>query len=971
MSYNSISTNADGLNLKILEMILSNIQSMNRTENTVEGKSLNLFSGINLFQDMISNNISYEDVSSKGDASLQTFLSFAKTIESLRIANAAKIKATLIQYNQNEDIISKALLSLQGKMKRLKQKEAVLLIDNDAKYLLAEKFENLDMIKESQNSLFIDSLGKSLTLPLKSEKEITINKVVIGSNSNGQSGNSDIDITTNNIRANAIIENNNEWFEYEKMDSGPLKLNLELELKADQIVNAIHIVPIYFGTTMCSVENIHFFSNTKEITSLDMIASRKDLDVNFNNGEGIVIPFVPVKCNKITVKFKQTESYSILTGTVNKTISRERFAIGIKKIRLLQRTYGESGAIESKEYALIDNLFAGIGVVEIFPHNESYSSTLFTKLNNEEWLNIGNINEGSSQDFILDSNNTIQWKLSLQRESSQIIETGNILPVSAGEIVDITRPVNKKISPYEVVLRENIANGNVAVLQINQGGRGVSFPKYVIGYGSGTELMLPLPFDIKKNIKNIDGLHVYVNGIEYEYQLDNEAVSANEWSINENYTDLIFSADTPINAKIEIALDSEIMSFKDTTDAYEHYTDFFFNNAKEKISIKCLPEKSGKASIVLPKTNKNISLGFQYLVPDSFKVSSKNNIPYTEVYDRASLNTPNKYMVDYKNGLVWLSSTLDSDTVRVSFEHHTPKILDNKDYEIIYSKELYPIGFRIAHDSLSCANYKETVSGNLLDTLDVVTGMSGVRNIPSNMGAKAKVFSHTNIIRGTVKVSEDLLGTDLFPEEIDFIDGISEFYGLLPIENEFTNEIVASEDIVSFSLAAGTQIYSALGIHFSDTDTFNNEQNALLNVIAPGDYYIGSNGVVYVFIGTGNSLPGDIAISYMYKDPYFDATNKYSVDYSNGILYAYKNLNSEGTIEYKTANYICDYEIANVLQNIKTSIKEKKVSIRTEELNRFSSDIKIIWYTTNSNESVTDLIPYYSPIITLLGFRFQ
>jgi hypothetical protein len=89
-------------------------------------------------------------------------------------------------------------------------------------------------------------------------------------------------VTINNIDVTNVIKNDpNFWFEYERLDSGPLSLTLVVELSKEDIVNNVRLVPINLGTSLsCKVEDILFTTDARATTSVkDLVSSNLEKTV--------------------------------------------------------------------------------------------------------------------------------------------------------------------------------------------------------------------------------------------------------------------------------------------------------------------------------------------------------------------------------------------------------------------------------------------------------------------------------------------------------------------------------------------------------------------------------------------------------------------------------------------------------------------------------------------------------------------
>ena len=162
-----------------------------------------------------------------------------------------------------------------------------------------------------------------------------------------------------------------------------------------------------------------------------------------------------------------------------------------------------------------------------------------------------------------------------------------------------------------------------------------------------------------------------------------------------------------------------------------------------------------------------------------------------------------------------------------------------------------------------------------------------------------------------------------------------------------------------------------LGVIFSNNSVFANKVSTLAAVgTTQYNYMITEAGVVHVNVGANQTLPNDIRLSYYYKDPTFDASNKYSVDYKNGILWSNTDLNDAATIQYKVSYCSISYDIANKIVESEYDGEKNLVTFSTENLHHMNPIVKVFWSKKVDTSSKTLLKDYFSPIIDLVAFRF-
>jgi hypothetical protein len=267
-------------------------------------------------------------------------------------------------------------------------------------------------------------------------------------------------------------------------------------------------------------------------------------------------------------------------------------------------------------------------------------------------------------------------------------------------------------------------------------------------------------------------------------------------------------------------------------------------------------------------------------------------------------------------------------------------------------------------------NGTDTVGGQLKQRLDR-RGRPTFSEDGFTGSTTAKQLSYENIVQGTVKVSGLFADTTVEAKEVVYIDGHSEFLGLIAMTAETTQETVATGSTVQFTLNAGALVWLDTGVSFSDSTVFATLVGSVGAVNGTGKYFIEpTTGVVTVWVGPAGTLSGGIEITYLYRDANFNPLNTYSVEYRRGCLYSSTAMQSTGEITYKAADILCRYDVAVPVPS-NYDPKSNTIEVRTDTLNPLNSLVKTIWVKDNGLPTLESLAPYYSPLLTKLEFRFQ
>lgn len=925
---------------------------------------------------------------SEGDTPLREEMGrpYDRYYDLLRMSRAQfqKLTELYIQYYNTQQL---KLLELQGKLRRVQQKRSALALwDLSSKYVLADRFLNHDWLSTtfvSDVSCNIDTSQGLVTLPIEVEEAVAIKHVALGSDSNGHPGNSDSTVDTTILNPNNVKDGDTAtWFEYERLDSGPCKLSLNIELDNSQIVNSLRIHPVNLGSSYnFEVEDILFTvsgGGTQSIKSLVAGGLPDSFWTIQSAGTDTswTVTFLPVQCQSIVVKLIQRNAYPLEVLTSDKrTALRDRYAIALKEVKFFRQKYASKGSIGSTERDYPAGLYAALPIVQVHPPRPSlFNLNLESSLDGGGvWEASDNVDDGVGSTVLLDgAGGSVLWRLQIERQNDAFATITDLLETTTDvkTTSSVLRTVSKFQSPARVALKEKPLSANVFVMQTKLGRRGDKFASVLLGTGTGTEIGFDLPFSIVGAGLDPESLHVYVNRVEYTYTEDNTSIGAGEWSLSEDYQQVLFSADLPSGAAVRIAFEEERMGFVERADGFFHKMELLFDPDKENIYIYALPRSSKRATKLLPRDKKIVSLAYKNIEDDSLTVTTTAGTSLTAVSSRASLSSSSEYYLDPVNGIIYFYQEADSEQYRVSFAHQNPERLVASGYEIVYDG-LKPVGILIKPSYFEARQVTETVGDALSKRIDPITGLFAARRNPLSTATNGMALSHDYIVVDSMKVSSDFLGTTETPEEVAYVDGRTEFLGLIPMESEETAEAEADADgLVTFTLAGGSLWYKTYGVLFEDTATFITKVASAPTAGSPeGDYYISDEGVVTVKATAG--VPGSTSISYYYRDPSYSPDNKFSVDYVRGRIFSHSDMTVGATVEYKVASYKIRYDISEEVDAYSYDATSNTVEIRTEGLRDMNTLVKIIWDKDHGKKDLRQLRDYFSPLVSLLGYRFN
>jgi hypothetical protein len=990
--------------LVLLERFLSKWQGASTLERRLDVEA----EIVATFERLLEMDLKFREVEVGEHPEFTELRDFYTDYEYLLRVNTAKVQqlaSTFLRYFNTQQIV---LHELTGQMKRIRQKQAALSLWNrdKAKYVLAEHFLTLDALDTVYTSVMeseIDTNQGILTLPVRNKESVRPSSVKVGSGSNGNPGSSDPEVTTNNTDPNFATNGNAiNWFEYERLDSGPCELTLVLQYSQPQVINNLYIEPINLGTSIpFEIEDIIFtVSGRTQVSIHDLLSGGFDKDFftvkTVGADTGWSVTFLPVSTTAISIKLRQSQAYQIEVVTSDdRRVLRDRYAIGLRSIQPYRLRYEREGGINTKVLEIPGGLYATLPVADVWPPTQVLYDTVLevSQDGGQTWsvtdllpppdsgeFSVGEgaldttdprtvLLDGEASDFI--------WRLTVGRQDNAFSHVTSFIE-DAGTVVDPTtllRTVNRFRSPTDISLPSKPKDGSVGVIQPKVARRGSGRGGVFIGRGGGQATSFPMPFSIIRHGVDPDEVRVFVARQEYERVGDNLLIGPNQWGFSDDFEEILFADILPDDSAVRVLLDEELMVLEERSDGYYHKLDFLFDPDKENMEIKYLPRNAERVSFLLPRKKTVIDLGYKNIEDDSFVITSRDGTVFNQVLNRADVfdNQDADYYLDSPNGVLYLARSIGETPVKVTFNHWAETLLSRDSYEAVIENNV-PVAVRISKEAFFAVNVRERINGGLFKRIDVRTGRFAARDAFIRNTETSRQLSYDCVVIGTFKVPRNLfIDTSLLPQEVDFIDGHTEFLGLIPMNREFTVEIDSGGDqFVTFALSARALWYQPFGVVFSNSGTFATLVGSAVaaETGSVGDYFVDEEGIVTVNVGVGSRLAEDIAINYYYRDPTFDPANRYSVDYKNGALYSYSELRPGAFVEYKATCYKIAYDIAKRISSSQYNAATNTVAVRTEGLNEINSLVKVIYTEATQAEGFRELKDFFSPIISVLAFRF-
>lgn len=1032
MPLNNIAKRSHSLEIDGIVTLLESTISSVSSARTIEDRLLLEARVLEIFNKIIQNKLTVPEVSVNSNCDKDNFSEEKSNLKYKTDLNMSKLEKLAQTYIDGYNTKVKELIEITGSLKRVRQKKAALdLWDREkAKWVLAEKFLNFDFLSDSDTGgtlLNIDTSEGIATLGIVSTEQIKPSSVYL-SNGNGTPGNSDAAVTVENVNpASMFDEEPNSYFEYERLDSGPMKVSICCDFSSTEILNRIQIRPAVIPESLSfEIEDILFYVPGNKTISVKEQVGPKVKYENFivkSVGNDIFwqLTFLPVSCNSVKIVCKQENSHLLnIPTTDNRLVTRKRYSIGIKHIEFQRLRFANEGGISSNALEIPDGLYVAESTSSVFPKNPNlFKATLdFSGNGGEDWdLDVFGFDENRSAKTIkLDGDKTnVFWRLYTKRNDDAFTNISSFTNEDISVNVSvISQLISLNQSPNKVPLPERPYNGNIGVYQPRICRR-TDDPREAIQIattprlepGEGFTINLPIELDGKGYSLLPEDMSLLVNNKELLAQVDStgSAVSFEDIQNGTGTTDNIWAMDSDWKriavqhrrqlAPVTWKFPSQRLLLEERSDGYYAAFSDLFDPDKDRIRISYLPASLSTTSIKVPLLTKILNLNNTNIVASSVSFQSENDIIFTrtsiyvDVKDDSG-TSPKEilYYVDETNGRVYLSKTISEASVgeispvKLVYSHSNIKVLEDTNYEI-WGENKKVKGIIISSDSVITKDREYSPNQEKVSDfvgIDIRTGAVLSKQKLFDIAASKKILDLPDnyIVVNSLRLSADIFeeNPEIYPREVAYEDGKVEFLGLKNMDKEETIEIVSdTSGIVTFNLAAGVNYYAALGVVFEDTEVFKTLDSSLTSV---GDYTVSAEGKVEVRValsGSRGTLPGRIKYNYSYKDPSFISRGLYSVDYVNGVLFCAEDIrmSSNPIVKYKVANYKAEYDIVKKMDSWTYDPESNSVSIRTEQQSTFpiNKRIKVYYFTRDNYTPIKELKNYFSPIFYNISFRFQ
>ena len=723
--------------------------------------------------------------------------------------------------------------------------------------------------------LEINTITGLCTLPVKEVSEIKVNKVSISGTSNGIPGNSELTtVSTDNRLPKFMFDKNlNTYFEYEKYNTGPLKLDLVINFANKEIINSFSIESVALGDLDgFEISDIVFAVDDYTDVSIKELIS-PSLEEDFFRVKSLgpfslwETRFVPIMAGSATLKLTQSNSYEVKKlRNDNSIATNKRFAIAIKQINFKREEYDTSGSVNSRLSTIPMGIHIGRPYVNVYPRNYNLYNLNLSATNNSgnTWSRPLLRKSGDHKDFLLNGEEAqVSWKLTVSR-NDEVFKTSmsfsNEEPRT--EISSMTTPVSRLNSPNSFLLREKPFNKAVTVVQPKLARRSsVAREALLLGnLGNDDKITLDLPFSLLKKGIAADDLRVFVMGQEWVRvhssiaMRDGGPLQWGTFCFTEDYSGIMFANEEDRLGErnsVKFLLKEEKPVFSIRADGLYCKLSNLFDPDKQRIKVKNLAKSDVSKKVILSQGLKTIYLSAKQLHKFSISfeelgITHSEFSTVEEVNDAAiGQDLDYKWHIDKRNGILYLSKGLSSP-VPASMMFSKEQVLDKENYEI-WHEDSKPVGLIISPEIASSRDVQDIIydpdvdlnnlsSRKNLAPVPIISSSSGYleprlgykyddNGNPTNVvdplenSFTSFTLSHDRIVAGSLKLSPEVFGniSGAAPLEVPYIDGKTEFLNLEVMLEEYVPSMQADENgLITFKLAAGESFYNPYSVKFND-----------------------------------------------------------------------------------------------------------------------------------------------------------
>jgi hypothetical protein len=904
------------------------------------------------------------------------------------------------RFLQYENAKQLEIASLESYIRRLLQKQASssLWQGKAPKKIFNTSFhtyEGLSPKNLSATELSYDFESNQAMLPVIGETSIAIQGIRILNGSNGFTGNTNSAVSNqDNNPLFALNADPNDWFEYEVLDQGPVKLILALDLSGPTIINRLELSFVeQQGSNSVVIEDIEFTTPQGSINIHDLIGPQPASFWGFFNRAShteFALNFLPVQASSVVIKLSSNTHGTVIDSN---GVARKRYSIGFRNIALKAQKFDSKGSVASSLLSPGGG-FLALPVLKIWPQDFNlYTPVYEYSLNQDGKWNKSDLNiltpENQSSILLQGNEDWFEWKLTLERKDKAFANATSFSIDSfvAPEIDTMLTSVSRFASPATVVLSGKPKDAKVfglqpQLIQITDG----QLSRYISGITTGVVQAINLPINVFDMYDFVDDVSEFNVGLRV--QIGGEIFNVNEISDSPGVGEVTLGTDGKtlvINHEISgleilIALPGEKLVFNQRPDGYYHSMRSLFDPDKDKIKIFYEPLATKAAGKVIPQGKKFIKLSDTDILSDSVKLvdlSDGSNWGARKT-TYAGLTTAGDWFLDLQKGILYLFKPIESGvSIQLNYQSDSLIELSKEEFSVLI-ENTKPVGIKINSSAIQAREITERIGGarifpgtvNDISRRDIRNGVIGDIVDTIENGYR---FTYDSVLVGSFGFEgNSFLANGETPVEVSYIDGVSEFNGLKQSENEVTVYLEATgAGIVSFKLAARSLWKPEAGIVFGDSSVFKSKV-ALVSVSSTvGNYHVANDGLVTLNIGADNHLKPGISIHYLYVNPDFNPSDKFSINYSFGSLHTHTPIEDNSVISYKVARYKVWYDVAAEIKDIVYNSNNQTISVKTETMNEKNNLLRIVWNKSLGETTLEKYANYFSPLLFQVGHVLQ
>lgn len=965
MGLNKIVGSESYLNLNLIMSLSSKFGTMLNSNKTVKSAMGAESVFINYLNRSLQDEIEFKKIRFGEKLDDGSYTRHKVDLEYDKLSNYVIVEHTIQVYLEAVNEIFFLSQEIENKIKRINQKRFILegWKSGEDKYFWMEKFlflSNLKFDSNSKEKLSVNTNQGIITLPIEKESIAKIRKASI-KKGNGFAGNSDEKVSRSDFKvSNAIDGNVDTWFEYERLDSGPVFLQIKVDLNSLEFINKVRIGGYFQGEEEVEIVNIAFNDDESRKTIKELV-SRKVENSFFKMSRSRPVweaSFVPVKCRYAIISlssnsFQRLESF------------RKRFSIGIRNIEFLKVEYGEAGSCYSKEIDLPDYLNAYKAEID---NTEEASRFCEIKLEckfDEGW------EESKELALVPVDADKFEWKLQLKRNAEAFKDFNDFEEEEEIHYENFSKTFSKGKGRRKIQLKENKKKNKCFAIEKGFGYKSekqwmtlsnidnrkfLNSSDLVTSEEEYKKILLPINL-IDHSIEN-EEVSIRVNNIEYSQveSLEDVKVQDKVFAIGEDSESVYLSGSLPAKAKVKWKIAPEEVSVLEGKDYYYFYFSSNFNADVDSIRLRVLDNQKRVKKERLEGDRKTFRLKASHIYSDTLKVSLSNGTELNRVEYVSDLDSSSYYFHDEER-ILKVKGNDEESHYTVSYEYESEKILSGEMLELWFSEDEL-LGVKIEKHKIKPKTKTEDLSK---ERKNISFRGRGSNVISTDRNNQDRYYLGR---KGIIKNSIKILSLDDV-EEVEYIDGKSEFLKLFLIENEETTEYAGSSlnPLIKFKLAAREKWHSEGKLFFEENDYFTKET---LNPGQVGEWRVYEDGTVEVYAPDG--IPEGIKYSYYYTEGE-KLYNKFSYNSKSGFLYLSERRDSELKIEYKLFECAAEYEIGKRIKL--EDAGSNALQINSDMLYNRVSEVRIFNKKESKEKNLLSFERYYSPIIYSVGFRFR